>query len=245
MPLELTPRQQLIFTSLVDAYRKRGKPIGSEEIAEARHSIGVSPATIRWELLALQQKGLLAQPHRSAGRIPTPKGYRFFVDYLMEPATLSETEEHTLKELVGCFEEMREAIIESSLHELSRLTHAATFLWSEDHIHSAGSGELARHDALRANGTLANLLELLDELEGGEERTALFPEMHELIEIFIGEEHPFLRKARGKISLIAGKWRQDSLEGRSRGVLGLLGPVHMDYAHNRAVVEYLIHSLPQ
>lgn len=79
---DLTERQKSILWTLVPEYIERAVPIGSEFLA-LQYGFGVKPATIRNELVELTQKGYLEQPHTSAGRIPTDKGYRFYVDVLI------------------------------------------------------------------------------------------------------------------------------------------------------------------
>ena len=77
--MNLTLRQADILDSVISEYIRLAEPISSQHL-EKRYDFGVSPATIRNELQALSEKGYLAQPHTSAGRMPTDKGYRFFVD---------------------------------------------------------------------------------------------------------------------------------------------------------------------
>ncbi|MDP2735800.1 MAG: hypothetical protein Q8P12_06355, partial [bacterium] len=75
-------RQERILQGVVEEYISAAQPISSQHLQE-RYDFGVSPATIRSELLDLSESGYLAQPHTSAGRVPTDKGYRFFVDRLL------------------------------------------------------------------------------------------------------------------------------------------------------------------
>lgn len=79
--MELTLRKEKILTSIVEGVIRNGEPIGSKAIAD---EIGVSSATVRNEMATLTELGLLEQPHTSAGRVPSPKGYRVFVDQLMQ-----------------------------------------------------------------------------------------------------------------------------------------------------------------
>lgn len=79
--MELTPRKEKILSSVVAGFVKSGEPVGSKAIAE---QIGVSSATVRNEMADLIELGLLEQPHTSAGRVPSQKGYREYVDRLME-----------------------------------------------------------------------------------------------------------------------------------------------------------------
>ena len=77
----LDERKTAILSAVVQEYITTAQPVGSTHIAEAP-AISVSSATVRNEMAVLEQEGYLVQPHTSAGRIPTDKGYRFFVDHL-------------------------------------------------------------------------------------------------------------------------------------------------------------------
>ena len=81
--MELTPRKKEILKVVVENYISHAEPVGSKAIAEQLSS-KVSSATIRNELADLVEMGYLEQPHTSAGRIPSPKGYRLYVNELME-----------------------------------------------------------------------------------------------------------------------------------------------------------------
>ena len=87
--MELTPRKERILSSVVAGYIKSGEPVGSKAIAD---EVGVSSATVRNEMAGLIELGLLEQPHTSAGRIPSQKGYREYVDHLMKVPELKEEE---------------------------------------------------------------------------------------------------------------------------------------------------------
>ncbi|WP_072328881.1 MULTISPECIES: heat-inducible transcriptional repressor HrcA [unclassified Paenibacillus] len=78
----LTERQRHILSAIVDDYIRSAEPIGSRSISK-RGNVGFSPATIRNEMSDLEEMGFLEQPHTSAGRIPSHKGYRYYVDHLM------------------------------------------------------------------------------------------------------------------------------------------------------------------
>ena len=86
----LDDRKTAILRAVVQEYIGTGQPVGSTHIATAP-DINVSSATVRNEMAVLEQEGFLAQPHTSAGRIPTDKGYRFFVDHLSQPGRLDES----------------------------------------------------------------------------------------------------------------------------------------------------------
>src|ERR1051325_10489380 len=89
----LDPRAQHLLKTLIERYITEGQPVGSR-ILSRQSGLELSPATIRNVMADLEEMGFIASPHTSAGRIPTPKGYRFFVDSLMVVKPLAEPEVH-------------------------------------------------------------------------------------------------------------------------------------------------------
>ncbi len=96
MRLELDDRRRRVLAAIVRDYVSTAEPVGSKRLVE-RHLFRVSSATIRNDMSALEAVGLLAQPHTSAGRVPSDRGYRFFVDELMEIPVLSPAAERILR----------------------------------------------------------------------------------------------------------------------------------------------------
>lgn len=107
----LSEREKIILQALINLYVATAKPVGSEAIA-TRYKPGLSPATIRNTLKNLEKMGMIQKPHTSAGRIPTDKGYRAYVDNLLKPEGLTESEEKMIqKEMMvdyGAVEELME-----------------------------------------------------------------------------------------------------------------------------------------
>ncbi|WP_028549198.1 heat-inducible transcriptional repressor HrcA [Paenibacillus sp. UNC451MF] len=118
----LTERQRHILSAIVDDYIRSAEPVGSRSISK-RGNVGFSPATIRNEMSDLEEMGYLEQPHTSAGRIPSHKGYRYYVDHLVTFGSLAEHEVEALK----CFfsEKMQEMeqVIQHVAMMLSNLTN--------------------------------------------------------------------------------------------------------------------------
>lgn len=112
----LGERKRLVLRAIIDSYIETAEPVGSRTIAR-KHDLGVSSATIRNEMADLEETGYLQQPHISAGRIPSDKGYRFYVDTLMEPLAFSLTDYYKIqKEVLGT-----QLSLERSIHEAARL----------------------------------------------------------------------------------------------------------------------------
>jgi heat-inducible transcriptional repressor len=116
----LDERKSAILSAIVEEYIQTAQPVGSSHVAEAA-KVKVSPATIRNDMVYLEKEGFLAQPHTSAGRVPTEKGYRFFVDQLTEP-DLSLVEATS----VGTFFDRAHTQLERMLHDTSRLLSSLT-----------------------------------------------------------------------------------------------------------------------
>jgi len=93
-------RKQRILKAIVQDYIATAEPVGSRTISK-KAELGVSPATIRNEMADLEEMGLIEQPHTSAGRIPSDQGYRYYVDYLMDPMILNEEEKQNINQEIS------------------------------------------------------------------------------------------------------------------------------------------------
>ena len=122
MVAPLSERKQEILRSVVINYVKTAEPVGSRTVART-YRMGLSSATIRNEMADLEELGYLAQPHTSAGRIPSQLGYRYYVDNLMDPSDLSDDDERAISSSLST-EKMRE--IEQIINNSARVLSAAT-----------------------------------------------------------------------------------------------------------------------
>ena len=109
-----------VLRAIVQDYVSTREPVGSRMLVE-RHSLGVSPATIRNDMAALEEEGYIAQPHTSAGRVPTDKGYRLFVDRLASVKPLSTAERRAIQSLLdGAID--TDDVVERTVRLLAQLT---------------------------------------------------------------------------------------------------------------------------
>ena len=120
--MELNERKLGILKAVVDDYIMTGLPIGSRTISK-KHGIELSSATIRNEMADLEELGFLEQPHTSAGRIPSQKAYRFYVDRLMKVAKLNTAEANKIKSYFAERMAEVEQVIEKAAQVLSDTTH--------------------------------------------------------------------------------------------------------------------------
>jgi heat-inducible transcriptional repressor len=110
-----------VLRAIVEDYVSTGEPVGSRGLEE-RHHLGVSPATIRNDMAALEEAGLITQPHTSAGRVPTDAGYRVFVDQLSTVKPLSAGERRAIQTLLDGPLDL-DQIVERAVRALAQLTH--------------------------------------------------------------------------------------------------------------------------
>ena len=121
MEPRLEPRKMRILQAITDDYIRTADPVGSRTIAR-KYELGVSPATIRNEMADLEELGYLEQPHTSAGRVPSDKGYRLYVDQLMSPEVVTQEERDRLVEEVLALQRAVEQMIHRAARLLSLLT---------------------------------------------------------------------------------------------------------------------------
>ena len=119
---ELNERKRKVLWAVVQDYADTAEPVGSRTIAK-KYNLGVSSATIRNEMQDLEDEGYLEQPHTSAGRIPSIKGYRFYVDWLMQPAPVSSEEKSMIDSMLLDHVTKVDEIFRNMAKAVSSLTH--------------------------------------------------------------------------------------------------------------------------
>lgn len=124
----LSERRQRVLRALIEDYIEYALPVGSRTLTE-RHRLGVSPATVRNDLSALEDAGFIQQPHTSAGRVPTDAGYRTFVDELLSSGLAEEERPHPsmVEELKASASEL-DALMERTGAALARLTNCLSIV---------------------------------------------------------------------------------------------------------------------
>ncbi len=127
--MDLTDRQKRILRTVVELYIETAEPVGSKSILE-RSDLRVSSATVRNEMAELTALGLLEQPHTSAGRIPAPKGYRFYVNDLMEEHRLSLQETERLNQALHLKIREMDRVMDEAGRLISQLTQYPAFALS-------------------------------------------------------------------------------------------------------------------
>ncbi len=128
----LDDRKAAILRAVVQEYIETAQPVGSAHVARAGN-LGVSPATVRNEMAVLEREGFLVHPHTSAGRIPTDKGYRFFVDHMTAPGTLRPGQRQQVQEFFARTHGQLEQRLNDTTRLLSNLTRYAALVVAPPH----------------------------------------------------------------------------------------------------------------
>ncbi len=124
--MDLSERQLQILQAIITDYVENAEPVGSRSIAK-KYDLGVSPATIRNEMSDLEEMGYLTHPHTSAGRVPSDKAYRLYVNNLMKKKNLSAKDKRLIGERLSASREEFDATIRHAAELLSEITHLASF----------------------------------------------------------------------------------------------------------------------
>jgi len=226
----LTKRQQKILNAVIKEYIETGEPVSSQ-LLEKKHNFGIGSAMIRVEMQKLTDRGYLLQPHTSAGRIPTDKSYRFFVDNLLQKEfpinDRTERIEEIFKEEGDIFK-LASHLTKFLAEETSSL--AILNLPERDFIFKEGWEELLKEAESFEQDFFSEFAGAIEKFE--ESFNDL--KINSGIRVFIGKENP-VKKAKN-LSVISSRCK---LPNKEKATLTLVGPKRMDYNRNLSLVQSL------
>ncbi len=229
----MTERQREILLAVVKEYIKNASPVGSKLLAQM-YDFNISPATFRSEFAELERMGYLWQPYTSAGRVPTDKGYRFFVNYVLqkrlherekiknaflELARLKKRQDQLFAELTRVMSEFSRNVVLSGPID-SRM------------LFKAGINEILTQPEFSEESIRREFGSLMDSFED-KIKYILGELQDDNVLVLIGKESPFLKLK--DFSLIVTKC---NISG-SDGLVAILGPKRMDYAKNINLINSL------
>ena len=232
--MKITDRQRQILFAIIEQYAEVAAPVGSVTLAKL---FDVSSATIRSEMSRLEEMGLIAQPHTSAGRIPTDAGYRLYVN------TLSESDESAMAEIDGRPIDRGAHALEIRISSQSRADHAIRGAVDSlveltgnlglatigDQLYLAGISRLFTQPEFMDTNRVQAVAKLLDNLEPWLREAA----PGQPLNIFIGQENPLGKSS--EVSLIISKFRSPFSD---KSYIGVLGPTRQNYSRVMSLVRY-------
>lgn len=235
----LTSRQTQILKTIIDEYIETAEPVGSEAL-DKKHDLGVSPATIRNEMVSLTRSGYLRQPHTSAGRIPTPVAMKFYIDQLMEEKKMSLVDEVKAKEEVWDSRDDIDELLDEATHALASRTKSLSVAALKDSGRPRGRQDRYWHAGhsyifqnpeftdLMACQNLFSIFEEMDKLE----RLFFGYKSASPLEVLFGEELGMPELATS--SIVATHF---NVRGKP-GALAVIGPARLDYGYVIPVLRY-------
>ncbi|KKR56003.1 MAG: hypothetical protein UT93_C0008G0013, partial [Candidatus Woesebacteria bacterium GW2011_GWF1_40_24] len=185
----LTSRQTQILKTIIDEYIATAEPVGSEAL-DKKYNLGVSPATIRNEMVSLTKLNFLKQPHASAGRIPTPVAMKFYINQLMEEKQMSIVDEVKAKEEVWDSRDDLDELMDEATHALASRTKSlsvAAIKDKKDRFWYAGHSYVFQNPEFSDVLTCQNLFSVFEELDDLD-RLFFGYESTSPLEVLFGEE---------------------------------------------------------
>ncbi|MFZ1258759.1 MAG: transcriptional regulator [Candidatus Saccharimonas sp.] len=227
----MTDRQKAILAAIIEQYAEIAVPVGSVTLAKL---FGVSSATIRSEMARLEDMGLIAAPHTSAGRIPTDKGYRVYVNGITD-AQMSELPSgmdrsaRAIDAHVSSHADAADRAIRSAVDSLVELTGNLGIATIGSELYMNGISNLFSQPEFLQGAHVQKVARLLDNLEPWLREAA----PNEPLNVFIGSENP-IGKSSGA-TLIISRFRSPYSD---KSYIGVIGPTRQNYARTMRLVRH-------
>ena len=248
--MKITERQTEILNRLIQEYIDSARPVSSQ-LLEKKYDFSICPAMIRIEMQKLTDQGFIQQPHTSAGRVPTDKGYRFFVDNLLAHLNFPQEKFGGLKKEISELEDIFQKAEKDIFKLASRLTkflaeQSSNFtilnLLERDFFWKEGWEEILKEPEFEEKDLISNFTELLESFEENIENLKINPVRNRRflngvnsgIKIYIGKENPFSKTK--DFSIISSRCH---LPEGEEGIISLLGPKRMAYDKNISLINSL------
>lgn len=219
----MTSRQEQLLQDLVESYVAQAEPISSALLAKRLH---VSSATIRNELAALEDEGYVHQPHTSAGRIPTVKGYEFYAQHCLRPKEPAAAAQQRLKALSKTNDSAK-----GLAKEMAEVSRTAVLLgFNRNEYYYTGLSQLFSQPEFMDQSVVVSLSRVLDVLD------TVMPKLQELSRqepaVLLGSRNPLGNHV--SIFLI-----QANLRGKEDGLCAMLAPLRTDYNRQLGLLQFV------
>lgn len=231
-------RRRMILAATINKYIKRAQPVASQELAE---EFDLSSATIRNIFSELEELGYLTHPYTSGGRIPTDKGYRYYVDFLLSEMDLKEDEKIKIREDLNREMFKIEDLLEETSQLISEITHNAgivSFLEWQDRFFYRGISYILDEPEFHDVDKMRLLIRLLEERKNL--LKLINQDIKEKVKVFIGKELEDL--GIDDCALIISSYK---FNNRPSGRIAVLGPKRMKYNYVIPAIEYISEVLSE
>jgi heat-inducible transcriptional repressor len=228
---QITPRQAKILAAIVKENSETGLPVASADLVD-KYNFNVSSPTIRNEMQTLEKQGFIAQPHTSSGRVPTDKGFRYFVNQLMDRVKLTLKEQDRLKTELMKLQLANAEVSRRLAKLLSEHSGTASFALFPEEVSAVGLSNLLANPALPAEDA-KEIAQFFDHIDEYAEQMISDYE-GKAPKAMIGKEIQLSKKSDYSM-IVSGL----QLPSGKKGVIGLIGPKSMKYEKNLSLMEYI------
>ncbi len=223
----ISERKKFLLETIIKEYIQSAQPVSSGSLV-AKYKLDISPATVRNEMMELEEEGYIYQPHTSAGRVPTEAAYRLYLEEMLNGKAhdLKDIETQALEEIF----EHNEQAYKQSAKMIAEYSGAAVF-WAfhKNDLYYTGLSTLFSQPEFKQVDTICDVSSVIDRLE------EIIDENFEKFvfgeQVFIGSDNPF----GNFLSAVVLKYKKDKKDG----VFGLIGPMRMDYAKNLSLINFI------
>lgn len=225
-------RKRTILSSTINKHIKDSMAVASDDLA---NEFSLSSASIRHILYELEEEGYLTHPYTSAGRIPTPKGYRYYVDFLLSQLELMEEEKIRINNEYKDEIERLEDVLEKTSELVSKITRYTSIVSSsdlEDKIFYKGLGFILEYPEFQDLNRLRVLIKTLETKTGL--LSIIRRDFKERVKVYIGGEELGLPEMEN-CAIVVSAYKVNK---RPVGRLAILGPMRMEYSHIIPTLEY-------
>jgi len=226
----MNERKQLILNTIIKEYINTGMPVSSGVLVE-KYSLDVSPATVRNDMVYLENEGYIVQPHTSAGRIPTELAYKFYLENVPSKK-LSQKDLNVLKE---CLNNHDEQGFKQTAKEIARLSGQTVF-WAfhKNSLYYTGVSNLLNQPEFKQTDVIYDISLIIDHMDETIEKVFEGMVLNENV-VLLGSENPF----GDMCGTVMFKYRYKN----NMGVFGIMGPVRMDYQYCLSIANFIKEEL--
>lgn len=236
---DLSERQLQILKAVIEEHISSASAVGSETL-DKKYNLGISPATIRNEMMKLADLGYLRQSHTSAGRTPTAKALRLYIKDLMKSKDLSVADEVAAKEAVWDYRQDFDRLLREMTHALAKSAKTVAIATDEKgDLYYAGAANILEMPEFYDIDLTKNLFLLLDQFDFWEKLIKKTLDEENPIHLLLGEE--LGPKYLEPCGFIYAHYQMPS----HRGVLGLVGPCRLDYPQVIPTLQYYTNLLEE
>jgi heat-inducible transcriptional repressor len=236
--MQLSPRQTQILKIIVEEYIDTAQPVGSEML-DRKYNLGISPATIRNEMVQLVAAGYLKQPHVSAGRTPTPLGLKYYVNELLKEQDLSVAEEVSVKERMWDVRNQTDDLLREATRALAERTNCiGVAVTDQAKAYHAGYLHLLDEPEFYDIDVTKTVFQLLDE---SKELLAIFDQAsdEEPIHVLLGDD--FDNQFLQPVGIVFA----DFTLGPTHGSIGVIGPARLKFSYVIPLIRHLSRTIQE